>query len=315
MGSRIEWTDETWNPLLGCRKVSAGCANCYAETMANRLAGMGQDSYRTQVDGAGRWTGRSYLVESALAKPFAWRRKPRRIFVCSMADLFFGAHRDEDIARVLAVVALNPHHLFQVLTKRSSRLRVLLSSESFRWMVWDHAMERVERVEVDPLAWPLGNLALGVSVENERARRERLPDLQAAPAAFRFISLEPLLEAVDLGELEGLDQVIVGGESGPRARPMHPAWVRWVRDQTQAAGVPLLFKQWGAWGTQDPGELELPGGGGTHRPESVELDSGMDTEPPARMWRVGKEHAGRLLDGEEWLQEIPWPPAGVNAER
>lgn len=210
--SRIEWTEVTWNPVTGCSKVSPGCANCYAERMTRRLKGMGQPNYAHGFTVA--------MHAHMLERPLEWRR-PSTVFVNSMSDLFHEAVPDEFIARVFATMTTADRHTFQVLTKRSARLRVM----------------------ADELPWP-GNVWAGVSVETA-AYRHRIDDLRAVPAAVRFLSLEPLLGPLPDLDLVGIDWVIVGGESGPRARPPQPDWVRDIRDQCLAAGVPFFFKQWG----------------------------------------------------------------------
>jgi protein gp37 len=210
--SSIEWTEATWNPVTGCTKISAGCKNCYAERMARRLQAMGQPNYRNGF--------RLTLHEQALDLPRRWR-KPQVVFVNSMSDLF---HRDVPLAflqRVFAVMQETARHRFQVLTKRADRLRALAPL----------------------LAWP-DNVWMGVSVESDD-HRGRIDDLRATPAAVKFLSLEPLLGPLPALDLHGIDWVIVGGESGPRARPMDPAWVRELRDHCVAARVPFFFKQWG----------------------------------------------------------------------
>ena len=210
--SSIEWTESTWNPVTGCTKISAGCKNCYAERMAKRLHAMGQPNYRNGF--------RLTLHEHAVKLPLGWR-KPQVVFVNSMSDLF---HRDVPLTflkRVFAVMAQAVQHRFQVLTKRAERLSELAPT----------------------LAWP-PNVWMGVSVENGD-HRDRINHLRATPAAVKFLSLEPLLGPLPNLDLRGIDWVIVGGESGPRARPMDPTWARDLRDQCVAAGVAFFFKQWG----------------------------------------------------------------------
>lgn len=210
--SHIEWTEMTWNPVTGCTKISQGCKHCYALRMANRLKAMGTDRYRNGFDVTLHWD----LVDL----PRKWRA-PRLIFVNSMSDLF---HEDVSIDFIKAVfqtMAECPQHTFQVLTKRSERLAELATQ----------------------LQWPR-NVWMGVSVEDERVIG-RIPDLQSVPAAVRFLSLEPLIGPLDDLPLNGIGWVIVGGESGPGARPMDRAWVQSIRKQCFTAGVPFFFKQWG----------------------------------------------------------------------
>jgi protein gp37 len=210
--SSIEWTEMTWNPVTGCTKVSQGCKHCYAERMARRLEAMGSDRYRNGF--------RVTLHPDALDVPRKWRHA-RVVFVNSMSDLF---HDDIPLAyiqRVFATMRDCPHHTFQVLTKRSERLS-----------------------EVAPrLPWP-SNVWMGVSVEDARVLR-RIRDLEAVPAAVRFLSLEPLIGPLDALPLKGIHWVIVGGESGPKARPMRKEWVISIFRQCRAARVPFFFKQWG----------------------------------------------------------------------
>ena len=209
--SGIEWTDATWNFVTGCKHISPGCDNCYADALSRRLQAMGVERYRNGFQ--------LTIHESLLDLPRRWR-EPRRIFVNSMSDLF---HHDvplDLIKRAFAVMADTPRHTFQILTKRADRARYVSGS----------------------LPWP-PNVWMGMSVENQTYafRAKRLADV---PAAVRFLSVEPLLGPVTL-HLRGIHWVIVGGESGPRARPMDPAWARSVRDQCRAAGVAFFFKQWG----------------------------------------------------------------------
>jgi protein gp37 len=280
MGDRtgIQWTDATWNPVRGCSRVSPGCEHCYAETMAGRFCGPGQP-YEGLVKlnggrGAGKrskWTGVVRMVPEHLADPLRWRR-PRRIFVNSMSDLFHEQLSDEDIAAVFAVMAAAPRHTFQVLTKRPERMR-----DWFRWLegaaersrsifpaddtTWrrNHVMwAAARRADVDLAAsrhdhqWPLPNVWLGVSVEDQRRADERIPLLLDTPAAVRFISAEPLLGPIDFRRVPGFNRVglnlqdwwvIAGAESGRGARKMDLDWVRSIRDQCAAARVPFFYKQ------------------------------------------------------------------------
>jgi protein gp37 len=257
-GTGIEWTEATWNPLVGCTKVSPGCDNCYAETLVNRFAGSNK-AFPNRFDVV------TMRDERMLTQPLRWAR-PRRIFVNSLSDLFHKDVPDEFIGEVFAVMALAPRHTFQLLTKRHGRMRSLLGDRDW---VQDYVApaiaQRVDEQELDdqhlakaqPDWWPLPNVWLGVSVEDQHWADIRIPALLNTPAAVRWISAEPLLGPVDLCSLltdphrsnaypTGLDWVVVGGESGPGARPMVPAWALSLRDQCTAAGVPFLFKQWGA---------------------------------------------------------------------
>jgi protein gp37 len=210
--SSIEWTDATWNPLTGCTKVSPGCKHCYAERMALRLKAMGQANYSNGFD--------LTLHEDMLGQPLTWR-KPRTVFVNSMSDLFHKDVPDEFIRRVFEVMRQASRHRFQVLTKRSARLADMAG-------------------EID---WP-ANVWMGVSVENADYTF-RIDHLRHTGAAVMFLSLEPLLGPLPDLDLRGIDWVIVGGESGPGARPMASRWVTDIRDQCVEAGVPFFFKQWG----------------------------------------------------------------------
>lgn len=210
--STIEWTEMTWNPVTGCTKVSQGCKNCYAHRMANRLKAMGAGRYRNGF----KLTLHDDLVDA----PRKWRQG-RVVFVNSMSDLFHEKVPLEFIQRVFETMADCPQHTFQVLTKRSERLRSLAPQ----------------------LVWP-DNIWMGVSVEDERVVH-RVKDLAATPAAIKFLSCEPLIGPLSNLPLDGIDWVIVGGESGPRSRPMEGKWVREIRKQCRIAGVSFFFKQWG----------------------------------------------------------------------
>ena len=220
--STIEWTDATWNPVTGCTKVSPGCKFCYAELMAARLKAMGQPNYRNGF--------KLTLQEHMLGRPLTWR-KPRMVFVNSMSDLFHEDVPDKYIQRVFAVMQEAEDHTFQVLTKRSGRLRELAPR----------------------LPWP-ENIWMGVTVEDEK-RTSRIFDLAAVPARLRFLSVEPLLERIPQLPLDGIHWVIVGGESGRRPRPMAEAWVCEIRDRCIEREVPFFFKQWGGRNKKKAGRL------------------------------------------------------------
>jgi protein gp37 len=243
--SRIEWTEATWNPVTGCTKVSPGCDHCYAEQIARRFAGS------TAYPRGFTLT----LRPGKLDQPIEWRR-PRRIFVNSMSDLFHADVPIDYIARVFAVMHTARQHTFQLLTKRHGRLRALLSDPTFVARVISHAGG------ADPaLTWPLPNVWVGVSVESERWARIRIPALAEMPAAVRFLSAEPLLGPLDLTPwLTRLDWIIAGGESGRQARPMHPAWPARIAHDCQRAGTAFFFKQWGSWVPVD--DLDAPAAGG-----------------------------------------------------
>lgn len=214
--SSIEWTDATWNPVRGCTKISPGCKHCYAETFAERWRGIPGHSYEQGFD--------LRLVPEKLAEPLLWSRS-RLVFVNSMSDLFHEKVPSSYIRLVFEIMRLADWHVYQLLTKRAHRLRAFTRS--------------VQQLAGQRHIW------LGVSVEDKKYGLPRIAELQEANAAVRFLSIEPLLE--DLGgiDLEGIDWVIVGGESGPGARPMREEWVLSLRDQCREAGVPFFFKQWG----------------------------------------------------------------------
>lgn len=368
--SEIEWTDATWNPITGCSVVSPGCANCYAMRLAgSRLRHHPSREGLTRDTKAGPvWTGEVRLNEGWLDQPLRWRR-PRRIFVCAHGDLFYEAVPDEWIDRVFAVMALSPQHTFQVLTKRSARMREYMAGSLGRIAEAVQPLRTDNNRAVGPLPnlepgarwWPLPNVWLGISAEDQRRADERMPLLLDTPAAVRFLSAEPLLSGLDLtticlvpkqpwspraaiqvnaltgryvesgqpyrggwdidappptGPGHRLDWVIVGGESGPGARPMHPDWVRSLRDQCQAAEVPFFFKQWGEWaahvGAVDGWDIDDDPE--ISRYEHRDWLDGHWGEPYHPMWcddvaddtvaRIGKRRSGRLIDGRTW-DEMP----------
>lgn len=215
--SKIEWTDATWNPVRGCTKVGPGCAHCYAETFAERFRGVPGHPYEHGFD--------LRLAPHKLTEPLRWKT-PRMVFVNSMSDLFHEAVPDEYVVDVTRVMQAARWHTFQVLTKRSERMRDLLNS-------------KLRFAACEPHIW------WGVSVEDRQYGVPRISDLQAAPANTRFLSIEPLLEDVGAINLRGIAWVIVGGESGPGARPMKRAWVVAIRKQCRDGHVPFFFKQWG----------------------------------------------------------------------
>ena len=217
LGTSIEWTDATWNPIRGCTKISPGCKHCYAETFAERFRGVKGHPYEQGFD--------LRLMPEKLGEPLSWRT-PKMVFVNSMSDLFHEGVPDDYILAVAEVMIAAAWHTFQVLTKRSERLRTLLDTKLKFAATYSH------------IWW-------GVSVEDRRHGLRRVTDLQSAPAAVRFLSIEPLLEELGTLNLECIDWVIVGGESGPGARPMKKEWVVSIREQCRRAGVPFFFKQWG----------------------------------------------------------------------
>ncbi|MHB1702241.1 MAG: phage Gp37/Gp68 family protein [Acidobacteriaceae bacterium] len=333
MPTKIEWTDETWNPTTGCSKVSQGCKNCYALREWSRLAANPK---------ATAYFGREFTDVAChpdrLDAPLRWT-KPRKVFVNSMSDLFHESVPDDFIDRVFAVMALSPQHTFQVLTKRPKRMLAYMTQDGHgRWGFIDgrarqiYAAQRGRRFPAGKiLLGPLPNVWLGVSVEDQPAADERIPLLLQTPAAVRWISAEPLLGEVDLrrvvmadgdalgaalyndGEAAGLDWVVVGGESGPKARPMHPHWAFSLRDQCDKAGVPFMFKQWGEWVPRsacyhtfaegiDCASLDMGATKWTCIRLTERGHNGRDLAHAgegdhAYMQRVGKKMAGRLLQG------------------
>jgi protein gp37 len=282
--SKIEWTDDTWNVVTGCKIVSPGCTDCYAMRLAGtRLRNHPSRKGLTTLTKAGPvWNGKFHFNRGWLLDPLRWK-DPRNIFVCAHGDLFYEEVPDEVIDQVFAVMSLALQHTLQVLTKRAERMRAYCSDPQtprriaaliFKWGKEKDGNLKYETIKKpgDGLTlrtWPLPNVWFGVSAERQREADERIPHLLATPAAVRFLSAEPLLGPIDLshhfgitpnhGDLRGLlNWVIVGGESGPNARPMHPQWARDLRDQCQAAGVPFFFKQWGGVNKKKAGR-ELDG--------------------------------------------------------
>ena len=242
--SKIEWTEQTWNPTVGCTKVSPGCKNCYAETMAKRLRAMGTPGYENGF--------RLTLMPDRLDEPMR-RRKPTVYFVNSMSDVFHPKVPFEFIDRIFETIERSPQHTYQMLTKRADRMATYF---------------RTRR--------PPANAWLGVSVENRRHGVPRIDFLRQVPAKVRFLSVEPLLEHLGPIDLSGIHWVIVGGESGPAARPLDPAWARDLRDQCRRAGVPFFFKQWGGTQKKKAGRTldgrtwdEMPAGADARGPVSL----------------------------------------------
>jgi protein gp37 len=318
----IQWTDATWNPCLGCSKISPGCKGCYAIEEVWRMAH--NPSPKIAAANAGlvviqgdkrNWTGKVRLIPERLEIPLHWKN-PRRVFVNSLSDLFHEELSDEDIDRVFATMALAPQHQFQVLTKRSARTERYMASRAKSAMFWKRAcpvgwtfdfVSPLDGQNYSLLPFPLPNVWLGVSVES-RDYLDRIDHLRRTPAAVRFLSLEPLLEDLGTLDLTGIHWVIVGGESGPGARPMHPQWVRNIREQCIAAGVPFFFKQWGEWNDTlkmidkfNPlyGKLE-------QRHVLLNAKNSIPCAKYVRMTRLGKKKAGRELDGRTW-DEMPTP--------
>lgn len=231
--SSIEWTEATWNPIVGCTIISPGCTNCYAMRMASRLEAMGQPKYAgtTRISGGRpKWNGKIRLDELSLQIPTTWK-KGRMIFVNSMADLFHDDVPFDFIQKVFNVMAATPQHTYQILTKRAERLDELSSI----------------------IDWPK-NVWMGVSVENADYLY-RINHLRKTGASVKFLSLEPLLGPLENIDLRNIDWVIAGGESGPRARPMQAQWVRSIRDQCEVAGIAFHFKQWGGVNKKKTGRI------------------------------------------------------------
>lgn len=393
--SKIEWTEKTWNPIVGCSKVSAGCKNCYAIRMAWRLQHIhhSAEKYAGTVEksaaGQLNWTGKVNTIEIELLKPLKWKT-PAMIFVNSESDLFHESIPFEFIDKVFAVMALCPQHTFQVLTKRAARMveyfkrrdedmreiqeaaEIIVCTDPLLFYVTEK-LKGEARKQIGPVhitstilphlkesgwywdvtytdfgkesrlayegQWPLKNVWLGVSVENQQAADERVPLLLQVPAAVCFLSCEPLLGPVNLMHIDAdgaghkeycqinaltgrhtdmarpcadvniIDWVIVGGESGKDARPMHRMWAQSLRDQCQKTGVSYFFKQWGEWVPcgQEP---DFIAGNEVRKvrnllPDGSEYRTGVIRAGDlACMKLVGKNKSGRLLDGREW-NEFP----------
>lgn len=301
MSTKIEWVKnpdgspgETWNPITGCTPVSAGCQNCYASRMIGRaLPRMGHEGPFSKVQ----------FHPDRLDIPLQWK-KPRRIFVGSMTDLFHEQVTDEMIEAVFGAMSFAGQHTYMVLTKRSERMRDWMLNADLatcqaetvvRGIEYSSPKSRRDRVSQLTIngPWPLPTVWLGVTIEDTNSMY-RADHLRASPAALRFISFEPLLSDPSPNrslDFSGIHWIIVGGESGPGARPMHPDWPRSLRDQCQAAGVPFFFKQNGEWASVS----EVEGLGAHHHfPDG------------ATVRRVGKKAAGCLIDGREW-KEFPKP--------
>jgi protein gp37 len=333
--TKIEWADAVWNPVTGCTPISEGCKNCYAKRMATRLKGR----YGYPEDEPFKVT----LHPEKLKEPLKWK-KPRRVFVCSMGDLFHEDVPFQFIATVFGVMANSSQNIYMVLTKRPQRMK-----EFFDWLFSNAAKYYARGYRTVPYdddrinvlimniaseyginldfmrKWPLFNVWLGVTAENQQRADERIPILLQILAAVRFVSIEPMLGPVDLTRIvydrqtvidairglhgwplphtDGpkLDWVICGGETGPGARPMHPDWVRSLRDRCQAAGTPFFFKSWGEWA-----EYKERYGGGLF----IKLDGSLGCQGDywednaVAVRKVGKKKAGRVLDGRTW-DEFP----------
>ena len=306
----IEWTDATWNPITGCTRVSPGCDNCYMFRDWPRLHALGSKGYQGRPDEV-------HAHFERLAQPYRWK-KPRRIFVCSMSDLFHPRVSWDTIISVFMAMATAKQHTFQVLTKRPGRMA--------------HFATRILGTSMlgnPPPEWP-SNVWAGTSVENAKYL-PRLDLLAKVPAPVRFVSAEPLLGPLDLrrylkyvdldavpldvrqnlsrnGLSNGVNWVIVGGESGPNARPTHPDWVRSIRDQCQEAGVSFFFKQWGEWCDPWQSPVGVRGPYTRERLKVMRIDGSFSDSynPPGAAFieRLGRKAARALLDGREW-KEMP----------
>lgn len=360
--TKIEWTDATWNPTTGCDKVSPGCDHCYAERMVYRLAHIQGSGY--EGDYAHDYPGMGFDVRmhrNRLEQPFHWR-KPLKVFVDSMGDLFHEDVPDDFLDEIFGVILAcsvleNYGHIFQILTKRPGRLSQYLTSVPpielvKRWSSAARTMveidggdilleEVVEWTGIDNV-WPLKNVWIGVTAENQQVADERIPLLLQCPAAVRFVSCEPLLGPINFKSLHhetsqsyyqvlkpisgpggrpALDQIIVGGETGPGARPMHPDWVRTIRDDCQMTGTPFFFKGWGDWATNAAFSEGHPAPPVKIKPMWMREDGFVSEQPLSldgaeqsagdvvkHSWikaaKLGKKKAGRELDGRTW-EEFP----------
>lgn len=349
----IEWTHrpgtkgESWNPVVGCSIATPGCTHCYAMQMAARIERMGTAPHYAgltkTVNGNAVWTGDVRMAPDHIINAPLRGTKPRTYFVNSMGDLFHESVPDAWIDRVFAVMALSPRHTFIVLTKRADRMRAYVNAVPQRAercaaslvIKWDEP-ERVLGVlrsdYVGARPWPLHNVWLGVSAERQQEADVGIPDLLATPAAVRLVSAEPLLGPINFeaiprksadgfcrpldGRFNRIDWIIVGGESGPNARPMHPDWARSIRDQCAASGVAFFFKQWGEWEVAMDRDKHDPDWKADYTNFYAENDKsrwlnlaggrGFHGERFHVMRRVGKQRSGSKLDGREHKE---WPHA------
>ena len=341
--THIEWSDATWNVVTGCSVLSPGCTNCYAMRLAGtRLKDHPSRAGLTVASKAGPvWNGQVRFNADWLTQPLRWS-KPRKIFVAAHGDLFHEGVTNAQLDQIFAVMALCPQHVFQVLTKRPEYMRLYMTGfddaeHGFAWRTRGRIQQAMYQHDRDAAlyAWPLPNVWLGVSAEDQARADERIPVLLDTPAAVRWVSAEPLLGPVDLNTIQvhqgdgeiyplkgttdcvswdgaphpdvpALDWVVVGGESGAGSRPMHPDWARQIRDDCAAAGTPFLFKQWGDW---TPGENAQATLGRTvetadwfdgrwhFEPLTPASAEGMHIDDEPTLYRAGKKAAGRRLDG------------------
>lgn len=329
MPTKIEWAEETWNPVSGCTKVSEGCQHCYAERMAKRLAGR----FGYPADEPFRVT----FHEDRLNEPLRWR-KPRRVFVCSMGDLFHEAVPLAWVELIYATMLKAPQHTYLILTKRPERMQTAIRVLAQNQHLIAQKYGAVLSVFGGYGARPPSHIWLGVTAETQKRADERIPILLQTSAAVRFVSVEPMLSEIRLrgkwldpypirsydtprfdrhtGKTRfvdtprpSLDWIIVGGETGPGARPMHPDWARSIRDQCQAVEKPFFFKGWGEWAPWITGFGRGMNGVLVRRDGTIgELGDGTSG---TGMCRVGKPRSGRLLDGREWNEypEVANDPA------
>jgi protein gp37 len=346
MASKIEWTEDTWNPLIGCYKVSAGCKNCYAiqtawirmhnHAMKEKYAGTVEKTAAGKLN----WTGKVNMHEPSLFKPLK-AKKPTVYFVNSMSDLFHESVPFEFVRTIFGIMSVCKDHTFQILTKRPERMVAFFKwlNESDLDMIDDPAnyaydlciqygIETGCGSAFETESWPLKNVWLGVSVEDQKAANERIPYLLQVPAAVRFLSCEPLLGPVKLNHIDSdaaghpeycqincltgwhtdmarpctdvptIHWVIVGGESGPYSRPMNPEWAKSIRDQCEAAKVPFFFKQWGNWKySGGNSRKENIGDWKGEKRDTIGMDAGANDGVHV-MVNVGKKKAGRELEGK-----------------
>lgn len=328
--SKIEWTEFSWNVTTGCTRVSSGCNSCYAAAMTKRLANIEatKEKYSGLInEGKNHFNGKIKLHPEELEKPLHWQ-KPRMVFVNSMSDLFHPDVPFDFVDQVFAVMALAKEHTFQVLTKRPDRMEEYLNdpNRDLRIIGEVDAIKPDEIHEGGWLTYPLPNVIGMTSVEDQERANERIPHLLRCELAHRGLSCEPLLGPVDLTNIpvdggnvcslrgakpaySPIDWVIVGGESGPNARPMHPAWARSLRDQCQEAGVSFFFKQWGAWAPYLENDWHY--NEDVHAMCSIcgdwdndfdERFCDCDTTRYSTIMKASKKKAGRLLDCREWNQ-------------
>jgi protein gp37 len=331
MGDRtkVEFADATWNPLRGCSDLSRGCRNCFAKLIAARMGAPGKpfEGYAFMQDGKPFWTGKVKIVERVLMEPLTWRQE-RAVYVGSMSDLFHPELAQDERDAIHGTMALCGQHTFQILTKRPEAMCAYYGDPEVwaRIEKWARAIYRMHHGREYPsqghLRGPMPNIWAGTSIEDQRTANRRLPWLLKTVACRRFVAYEPAIAPVDATlylnawksepEIPKIDWLVCGGESGPYARPLHPYAASWIRDQCLAAGTSFFFKQWGEWspvlrrgapfeqwGYYDQDEK-------FHPRRRIFLQSETARQHPVKMWRIGKEAAGRELDGRVW-DEMPEP--------